>query len=113
MLKADGPDGAQNDPITSRLARLEAKVDDILSLLRETHTNARRMGSHIDTVETVIDQFQRPAYFVKHYIERFLMRGGGGEQANELTSAIESYSEEISSGRGPPPEPTDFAVPEG
>ena len=59
----------------ARLERLEAKVDNILSLLRETHTNARRMGSHIDTVETVIDQFQKPAYFVKHYVERFLMRG--------------------------------------
>lgn len=88
-----------------RLARLEAKVDDILSLLRETHTNARRMGSHIDTVETVIDQFQRPAYFVKHYIERFLMRGGDG-------NAIESDSEKISSEGKLPGAPIDFSPPE-
>jgi len=58
----------------ARLAQLEAKMDEILSLLRETHTNARRMGTHINTVEHVIDQFQRPAYFVKGYVEKLMGR---------------------------------------
>lgn len=81
-----------------RLAQLETKVDEILNLLRETHTNARRMDRHISTVETVIDQFQRPAYFVKQYIEKLMP---GRSVSSSLSSSTSTTTTTVVVGKTP------------